>query len=301
LIEVLGNSRTDAITRGYAFESLIRLRTDANDVDYERVRMDILPDLVMLVNDSDVDETTRYEAVGSIGAVGGPTAIDILKEFVASIEGDEPDPPLVGSAIMSLGTIGGPETDEILEGIFSGTGLVFDILYEWAADALGMIGDETAIQALERVVRDENLEAEARVQAARVLGIHGRERALPALEAALRDPEADTNVLLRTLRALSGIRTEAASRVIERTITNSIDPMVRGQALSFVGAYRSMNPTTVISVAEALLGDSSDEHEVERYELLWRLAPQVRQATGDAWLGWRRMWSRLTVQMMEQT
>lgn len=290
---VLGDATIDPITRAYALETLLPLEHNLSEAEIERHRGTLLDQLIQVVDDLEQDETIRYEAVGSIGAVGGVHALATLVSLVSTAD-EEGEPTLIGSAIMALGEIGGPDAVSALEAIFSGPGLVFDILYEWAADALGTIGDDVALAALERVVQDDQLEPAARFQAARTLGPLGRMAALPALETALRDPESDATLLLAAIHALAGLPSDATTDIINETLAaRHLDPFVRAQAATTVGAYRAINPTTIRSIANAVLNDANHT-DVDRYELLYRLAPQIRHAVGEEWPTWRSRLAALT-------
>ena len=126
----------------------------------------------------------------------GDNLTTLLKEL------EDPDEDIREEAVSSLGRIMDPRVVKPLMLVLL-TDPVEDIR-EGAADVLGLIGDQTAIPALIRALRDED--EFVRDSAVRALGRIGSNQSIPALEQALQDnDEGVRESAAHVLKELNGL------------------------------------------------------------------------------------------------
>ncbi|MFO7966347.1 MAG: HEAT repeat domain-containing protein [Archaeoglobaceae archaeon] len=123
------------------------------------------------------DWRTRKEAAQELGELGGEKAIKVL------INGLSDKNWRVRKAIInSLIKIGQPALDPLIETLETEVEVA---KREYAAKALGLLGDTKAVESLIEALKDEN--ENVRDKAAQALGEIKDERAIKPLEAALSD------------------------------------------------------------------------------------------------------------------
>ena len=290
-----------------------------------------VPGLLEVVQRRDLHWQIRRAAAEALGQIGDSRAVTGL----LSVLQDEATYSMVRPVVvLALGQIGEAQAVDALLGELQSAS---DYLRQVAAQALGYIGDTWAVEALLGKLQNEGEIEEVRSAVVQALGELGDVRAMRALLGTLqqkgRRPRPEIAVQLddrwtmevwrRAQRSENESMRWAAAKVMLMLQTNdqqAIEDMLtsrwnreedqrvqraeareRTAARALAGLIAAYDPG---SFCERLL-DFWSQHALDRtaqvllYELLERLAAQLRAEVGAAWPEWRTRLMPLTDQVLD--
>ncbi len=151
-----------------------------------------------------------------------------------------------GSAANALGQIGDRSAVAALSEALLDKNARADIRGS-AANALGQIGDRSAVAALSEALLDKNARADIRGSAANALGQIGDRSAVTALSEALLDKNARENIRGAAAMALGHIGDRSAVDALSEALKTDNDSFVRGSAATALGKIGDRSAVTALS------------------------------------------------------
>ena len=167
-------------------------------------------------------------ALSALGKLGGAGEARFLTDYFDETR----DTDLQAETLLALGDIGSPESYELLARIVQDTGEEA-LLRQYAADALGRVGDERAVPVLSDAASDTI--ALVRAYAVNALGAFETEEAHQVVTAALRDSFWRTRV--SALQALASSPYDGALEAVIYKAERDPERPVRLEAIGTLGAY----------------------------------------------------------------
>jgi HEAT repeat protein len=147
----------------------------------------VVPDLVKLLADKNVEENVRRFVAEALGNLGDSAVVPDIIQLVEEKSGENASVRRI--ATYALGKLGDPSASSVLLASLDDAD---EEMRRYAAAALGRLGNRAALSALIRFLADKNVNASALNSFAYVLGELGDRAAVPALVKLLDDTSTET-------------------------------------------------------------------------------------------------------------